>query len=123
EVQDGRAVSVTGDPDAPVHQGYSCVKGRALPAIENSPTRLLHSMKRRPDGSFVPIASGDALDEIAERLQVIIAEHGPRAVANYGGTKMMNSAPASHMMDALFDAIGSRMRFTSNTIDQPGKAI
>src|SRR5271167_17372 len=85
-VEDGRAVKVTGDPDAPLYQGYTCPKGRALPEQHNGPTRLLQSLKREADGGFVGIPSEVAMDEIATRVSAIIAEHGPRSVAFYFGT-------------------------------------
>ena len=43
---------VTGDRDRPMWQGYTCVKGRALPEQHYHPERLLHSQKRLPDGTF-----------------------------------------------------------------------
>jgi anaerobic selenocysteine-containing dehydrogenase len=123
EVEKGRAVKVTGDPSGPFHHGYTCVKGRAIPEIENSPTRLLQSMKRVGD-SFSPIPSGTAIAEIAERLRGIVDEHGPRSVALYVGTSIAGKSPAAlRMTEAFMDAIGSPMRFTANTIDQPGKMI
>ena len=123
DIEGGRPVRVTGDPTSPTHHGYSCVKGRALPAIENAPTRLLHSMKRQADGSHSPIAVQQAVEEIGERLATILAEHGPRSVAVYAGTKLTQNPVGHPMSEAFLDAIGSPMRFTSNTIDQPGKAI
>ena len=35
----------------PMYQGFTCVKGRALPDQHNHPDRLLHTLKRQPDGS------------------------------------------------------------------------
>ena len=123
DVEDGRAVKVVGDPAAPIHKGYICIKGRAIPELENSPTRLLHSMKR-VGSTFSPIRSADAIAEIAERVKAILDQHGPRSVALYFGTSIAGKGlPAVRMTEAFMDAIGSPMRFTANTIDQPGKMI
>ena len=46
-IEDGRAVAVHGDRDAPLFEGYTCPKGRALPEIHANPKRLLHSLRRR----------------------------------------------------------------------------
>src|SRR3954451_706025 len=79
EVEDGRVVKVTGDPASEIYHGYSCIKGRALPEMHNSPERLLHSLKRGPDGVLAPIPVEQAMDEIAAKLQQVLAEHGPLA--------------------------------------------
>jgi anaerobic selenocysteine-containing dehydrogenase len=123
DIEDGRPVRVVGDKTNPMYHGFTCVKGRQLPQQHAHPERLLHSQKRMPDGSYRPIPSQQAFDEIAEKISGIVARHGPRAVATYTGTYSA-SHPATHpMLMAWMDAIRSPMRFTSNTIDQPGKAV
>src|SRR5581483_6832159 len=80
DVDDGRLTHVTGDPESPIYRGFSCVKGRAMPAFLASPDRLLHSQKRGADGRFTPIDSEQAMDEIADRIREIAEAHGTRAV-------------------------------------------
>lgn len=121
-LEDGRAVAATGDPEAPLYGGYACPKGRALPEQHASPLRLLHSLKRGANG-FARIASGDAIREIAERTRRIAREHGPRSVALYIGTNALPYPASGQLASAWLRALGSRMLFTSNTIDQPGKQI
>lgn len=121
-LENGRAIEVTGDTEAPLYGGYSCPKGRALPEQHASPTRLMHSLKRSAEG-FARIASDDAMTEVAERIQRIVAEHGPRAVALYIGTNSLPYPASAQLASAWLRALGSRMLFTSNTIDQPGKQI
>ncbi len=121
-LEDGRAVAVTGDPEAPLYGGYSCPKGRALPEQHANPARLLHSLKRGEHG-LERIASEQAVTEVAERVQRIVAEHGPRAVALYIGTNSLPYPASAQLASAWLRALGSRMLFTSNTIDQPGKQI
>jgi anaerobic selenocysteine-containing dehydrogenase len=122
EVDDGRAVRVTGDKTNPIWDGFTCVKGREQPKFHNSPDRLLAPLRRDPGGGFASIGSAQALDEIAERLRGILAESGPRAIASYTATQAHMAAIHSvPMINAFFAAIDSPMLFTSNTIDQPGK--
>ncbi|WP_232016931.1 molybdopterin-containing oxidoreductase family protein [Gordonia insulae] len=66
-----------------------------------------------------------ALDQIADQLADIRDRHGPRAIASYAGTMAhITTAPtAAPLHDALFDAIGSDMRFDPNTIDKGGKQV
>ena len=122
-VEGGRAVKVTGDPAAPLFDGYTCPKGRALPEFHNGPERLLHCLRRTPDGKFERIASDAAVAEIAERVARIVAEHGPEAVALYSGTGATSSTIPSMVAGAWLRALGSPMFFTVSTIDKPGMAI
>lgn len=123
EVVDGKPVKVTGDRDAPLYDGYTCPKGRALPEQHIGDARLLHSLKRRCDGDHAPIASDLAMDEIAKRLGDLIARHGPRCVALYMGTGAVSFWPVAGIAVGWMDAIGSPMFFTANTIDKPGAQI
>lgn len=124
-VEGNKVLAVEGNPDNPQYQGYTCVKGRSQGAYLTDPGRLLHPLRRRPDGTHEPIGSGTALDEIAATIRRIVAEHGPRAVAGYWGTQAaVGSRPVSApFFDAFFDAIGSNMRFDPNTIDKGGKHV
>jgi anaerobic selenocysteine-containing dehydrogenase len=122
EVENGRAVSVAGDRANDVWNGHSCIKGRKQHERLYSTERLLHSLKRAPDGTFQPIAINSAMDEIAARIQSILAEHGPRSVAFYIGTGFLSYVLMPVFAWAFTRAVGLRM-FTPNTIDKPGKAI
>src|SRR5262245_2568780 len=123
DVEDGRAVRVRGDRENPIYHGYTCAKGRALPEQHAHPERLLHSMKRGPDGSHAPIPHAQAITEVAERVQEILLRHGPRSVALYSGTFSFPYPAAAPVALAWMQAIGSPMLFTSATIDQPGKMV
>lgn len=122
-VEDGRATGIAGNSEAPLYGGYICPKGRALPDQHYGPARLLRPLKRRADGGFDEIGSERAMDEAAEKLKAIIAEHGPRSVALYVG---MGSVPfiSSYAIAAgWLRAIGSPMFFTAGSIDKPGILI
>jgi anaerobic selenocysteine-containing dehydrogenase len=123
-VSDGVATRVSGNRENPVYGGYTCVKGRSQTQYLNSPERLLHSLKRDAAGNFSPVPVSQAMDEIAERLAGIIAEHGPRSVAAYAGTMALATFPtAQPMFTALLDGIGTPMRFDPNTLDKGGKQV
>lgn len=123
DVEDGKPQRVVGDKQNPIYHGYTCPKGRALPEQHANPARLLHSMKRRADGSHEKIESERAIDEVAARVSKLIEQYGPRSVALYTGTFSFPYPVAAPMALAWLEAIGSPMRFTSATIDQPGKLI
>ena len=122
-IEDGRAVEVHGDRDAPLFEGYTCPKGRALPEIHANPKRLLHSLRRRPDGTHEQIGSADAVAEIAERLRDVVDRHGPNAVAIYIGTSSAAYPAMGSIAAALLTALGSKMIFSAASIDQPGTRI
>lgn len=121
ELRDGKVVRVTGDDDNPVYRGFTCVKGRAQPELLYHQDRLLTSQKRTRDGSFVPIASEQAMDEIAERLLEISSAHGPAAIATYWGT--MVGLLGIPIVNAFMRALGSPMEFNPTSLDKPGRNI
>ncbi len=119
-IDDQRVLKVEGDHDAPLYRGYTCPKGRAIPQEHHRPDRLLHSLKRLPDGSRVPISSEQLVEEIAAKLSRIIDAHGPQSVAAFLGNGVSAQSAASGMMLSFLAAIGSQMMFSAGTIDQPG---
>src|SRR5215471_8102161 len=92
EVEDGRAVKVSGDPNHPTTRGFLCTKvARYLERVYN-PDRLLYPMLRageKGQGRFERITWDEALETIARRFQEIAgSEDGPEAILpySYGGT-------------------------------------
>lgn len=122
-LEGSRVGRVEGNSQAPLYQGYTCPKGRSLPAIHNSPDRLTTSLKRQPDGSFIPISSADLIGELAERIGRLLERHGPRAIAAYLSGGVIEQPAASALMISFLEAIGSPMMFSASTIDQPGMTI
>ena len=84
DVEGDRVLAVRGDKDNAVSQGYSCPKGRAEVERIYHPDRVLVPRKRKGD-RFVEITPEQAFDEIAAKLEGVVAEHGPEAVAAYAG--------------------------------------
>ena len=122
-IEQGRVVDIIGDIDNPVYHGYSCVKGRNFHEFHYDPNRVLHPLRRDATGRLQPVSLDAALTGIAADLQRILAQHGPRSVAMYGGTFSHFCSAGVMLRDAFMDAIGSPMRFSNATIDQPGKPI
>ena len=122
-LEGGKVARVEGNREAPLYNGYTCPKGRALPALHNNPARLLTSMKRQPDGSFEPIDTDTAIAEIAGRLKEIIDRNGPRSVAGFLGNPGVEQVATAPVMMSLLRAIGSPMFFSMATLDQPNTKI
>ena len=123
EPASGLAVAVRGDSTDPIYGGYTCIKGRQLPESHRHPARVLRPLRRGADGHFVELSSRQALDEIGERLQAIIREHGPRAVASYCGTYAFQESTALAIAKSWHVGLGSESFYSSITIDQPAKFI
>lgn len=119
----GKLLSVRADRTHPMTLGYACSKGLAAPEMHNHPDRIVHPLKRMPDGQYQPIALDVALSEIAEKLQTIIARDGADAVAAYRGTATYLNALALAMLPLWLRAIGSSSLFSTMTIDQSAKWV
>ena len=122
-VDDGRVIRVTGDPEAPAYNGYTCPKGRSLPEQHNDPNRLLRPIVRHSDGSHATLPVNAAIGEIAERLQALVARHGPKSVAIYYGTGNVTNPAGSAMARAFANALGTNLVFSAQAIDKPGANV
>ena len=120
-VEDNRLIALEPDTSNEVYGGYTCIKGRQLIEQIDHPTRLQQSQKKQADGSFKAIATEQALDEIAEQLQAILDQYGPRSIASYNGTYSYQNSAAHDVARAFHAAIDSPSYYTSVTIDQPAK--
>ena len=122
-LEDGKVTNIIGDKENPVYHGYSCVKGRNFNEFHSSPDRILRPQRRNAEGKFDDANLPQVTDEIADKLQAIIRQHGPRSVAMYSGTFSHFCVAGVMTRYAFMDAIESPMRFSNATIDQPGKPI
>lgn len=120
EVRDGQAVRFVADTDHPVTQGWLCAKVRPYLDRVYHPDRLLHPLRRigpKGSGEWQRISWNDAIAEIAERWQAIIAAHGPAAILPYSysgtlglvemgvaSTRLWNRMGASGLRRSICDA-------------------
>lgn len=123
DVEDGKPIAVRGDTEDPVYGGYTCIKGRQLPEQYTTPARVDRSLKRKSDGDFEVIDTDKAMDEISDKIQQLIRDHGPRSVATYVGSYGYQNSAALVIPKAWHQSIDSPSYYTSVTIDQPAKFI
>ena len=122
--EDGYVSKVGGNKDGPVHQGYTCTKGRAQPGLLRATDRLLHAQKRLGDGNLISISSHTAAAEVAARLTEIRDRYGADAIAIYNGTMTTSTSNSPPFLIGSFaSALGTRMMFTPRTIDKAGKML
>jgi len=81
-VEDGRLVSLGGDPDHPVTKGFLCQRTSQYPATQNSPDRITTPLMRK-NGRLSPASWDEALGLVADRLLAIRKESGPAAILHY----------------------------------------
>ena len=110
QVEDGKLVEVTGDPDHPMTRGGLCVKLKNFAEHHYNPDRLLYPMKRigpKGSGQFQRISWDEALAQIKTRWTEIIAQYGAQAImphAYLGHQGTLNGLTAG---DAFFNRLGS----------------
>lgn len=118
-----RILKIRGDKENPITRGYACFKGLQAEDAHHGPERLLHPLHKTTADEFETIASERALDEIAGQIRHSIDTYGPDSVGVYFGNGSIFNSTAVSMQAAFLDAIGSRSRFTSYTIDQSAKTL
>ena len=86
KIEDGRVVKVT-TREHPFLKDVICMKGAFAPKSFSHPERLMHPLKRvgeRGGGEWQQVTWDQAMDEIAVRLQKIVDQYGPEALAVSG---------------------------------------
>ncbi|QIG80742.1 molybdopterin-containing oxidoreductase family protein [Stakelama tenebrarum] len=123
-VEDDRLTGVAPDGSVAPGGAYICPKGLAAVEFHNgAEDRLTTSLKRDGSGNFAPIAVDRAMDEIADAIAALVAEHGPRAIAFYHGTGAYRAALGGLMERAMCSALGTPNFFSTMTIDQSAKWV
>ncbi len=102
QVEGTRLARIKGDRRHPTSAGYLCDKASHLDHYQNNRDRLTSPLRRGADGSLERVSWDEAIAEIARRIVAIRDEHGPHALAFYGGAGQGNQL-------ALPWAVGFRM--------------
>ena len=87
---DVTAAPVVQPRDFPTNRGGLCQKGWTSAAVLGVSDRLVTPLVRGASGELEPTSWDAALDLIASRLAALAAEHGPEAVAVFGGGGLTN---------------------------------
>lgn len=124
-VADGAVVKVRADDDHVATGGFACIKGVRQHELYASPDRLLHPMKRTGDPSdptaWERVGWGQAVGEIGQHVQRIVAEHGPDSVAMYVGTAAGFSVLHPVFAQGFMEGLGSTSMYSSATQDCSSK--
>lgn len=90
KMKDGLVIAATGIPDSPVNSLSLCVRGHFGQDALSSPERLTEPLLREADGSMRKAVWEEALGEVAEKLNQIIAKNGPESVGILVGSHSSN---------------------------------
>jgi anaerobic selenocysteine-containing dehydrogenase len=120
DVDDQRIIKVRPDHDHPVTAGFACNKGLLCGEIHHDPHRLNQPQRRTADG-FVNASWEEANQDIADRVNAIIAEHGPNAIAGYIGNPAAFNATAGPALALFIAMFGSTSLFTTGSQDCSNK--
>ena len=110
-------VNIAPDRKNPFSWQDFCRKGQSAAEIRNHPQRLTSPMRRVGD-KYIPASYEEAIEDIAERLNRIIDNHGPDAVGSYHGNPLGHNFGDSTVHSGLLEAIGTGNRFWVGSLDQ-----
>jgi anaerobic selenocysteine-containing dehydrogenase len=116
-VEDGRVTKLRPDREHLLSQGYACPKGIAFPGVQEDPDRVLHPMRRRPDGQLERVSWEEAIAGIGARLRAIREEHGGDAIGMYMGNPAAWSFGHTVWGKGLIDALDSPHYYSAGSQD------
>jgi anaerobic selenocysteine-containing dehydrogenase len=112
-VQNGKAVSLRGDPEHQFTNGFLCGKVARYVERVYHPERLLRPLKRvgpRGQRAFAPISWDEALDEIAGKFKAIAASaEGPQAILPYSYAGTMGRLQGGSLDRRFFNRLGASL--------------
>ncbi|MFN8497458.1 MAG: molybdopterin oxidoreductase family protein [Anaerolineae bacterium] len=110
-VREGRAVKIEGDPTHPTTRGFLCGKvGQHYLDLVYSPRRVLTPRRRvgpKGSGQFEDISWDEAMAEIVERFEGIIAAHGAEAILPYSYSGTLGLLNEGSMDRRFFHRLGA----------------
>ncbi|MEP9391392.1 molybdopterin-dependent oxidoreductase [Gordonia sp. VNK1] len=116
-VEDGRLVALRPDRQHPLSRGFACPKGIAFTEIVNDPDRVLHPLRRTPDGDFEQVTWDSALADIGARLGAVQRTHGNSSIGWYFGNPATFSTGHTLWTAALMSLLGSPHMYSAGSQD------
>ncbi len=110
EVENGRVVDFYANPDHPITQGWLCAKVRPYLDRVYDPNRLQYPMRRsgpKGCGRWQRISWDDAIAEIADRWQEIIAQYGGAAILPYSFSGTLGMVENIVAANRLWNRLGA----------------
>ena len=113
---DGRRIEkVRGDDAHPASKGYLCQKASRIDHYQNSPDRVTHPLRRKPDGSLERVDWDTAIKEVAAGFAAVRDQYGGDKIFYFGGGGQGNHLPGAYGVSTQ-SALGGKYR--SNALAQ-----
>jgi anaerobic selenocysteine-containing dehydrogenase len=122
-VSEGKLTGLRPDPEHPISAGFSCPKGPEFLHVNNDEDRILHPLRRRPDGTFEQISWDTALREIGARLRAVRDVHGGESIGVYIGNPSGFSHSHGVWVTGFVKAIGTQHLYSPNTQDTASRLV
>ena len=103
-VEDGVLTKMIGDVAHPYCEGTLCARGYGYAQIAYSKDRLTDPLKKNAQGKFEAISWDQAYSEISEKINEIIENHGPEALAMVQDPRPSGKYYTTRFMNALGSA-------------------
>lgn len=117
-VEEGRVTALRPDREHPLSRGYACPKGIAMVDVQNDPDRVLHPLRRRPDGEgFERVGWDEALEDIGRRLRASLDRHGPASLAWYMGNPAAFSYSHTLWVTGFLKGVGTPHSYGAGSQD------
>lgn len=117
ETRGAEVVSIRGDADDPLSNGYICPKATALRQLHEDPDRLRFPVRREGE-TWQPITWSEAINETAHRISEIQKRDGEDSVGIYLGNPTIHNLGATIFGPSLVESLNSRNRFSPTSADQ-----
>ncbi len=105
EVEDGRMVSVRGNPDHGFTRGFLCARGYKYPSRVYSPHRALYPMKKTGKAAgWARISWDEALDTIAEKIAFFKDKYGDPSIMHF--QRSASWGASKHLVRRFFNLLG-----------------
>ena len=116
-VEAGVVTKLRPDREHPLSAGEACPKGIAMTDVQNDPDRVVHPLRRGPDGELHRVSWEEAIADIGERLRAVIAAHGPQSVGWYFGNPGAFSYSHALWVKGFTEGLGTPHYYTASSQD------
>ena len=116
-----RITALRPDKTHPVSAGFACHKGLLALEVHHDPDRLNAPEHQAVPREFSPANWDDAIGDIANRLRILLDNHGPESIAIYMGNPLAFNALGAVAAGIFAQSLGIKRFFFAGTQDCTNK--